>query len=394
MNKKAIYNFVTKINAVKNLKDMADTINTEFIQLTGAYASWVSLINWNNNQVEVRKILTTERFKQDKNLEKEVKNIKQTISDFYKNFGLEEIYEHLSYMSNTNKILKPIIYRNNILGYVGLISADKNFNKNYITEVEILIEYISARLEIITLYDEKRRNARERTEFLASVSHEFKTPLNAIIGFCDLLSENIENEENLKYLHNISNNSVYLMSLIKNILEYARSDSQPLTIKKERIRTKQLINEILQNFDEMRKEKNITFNYTLSDIIVNADLIRFKQLIYNLISNAIKFSKENSSVSIVTYVNRKKEFVFEIRDKGDGISKKDITKIFNFFTQVNRSELKRQQGSGVGLALCRKILQAHGGEIYVKSKLHQGSTFWFTLPLKQKSKSKSKSKSE
>lgn len=389
MNKKAIYNFVTKINAVKNLKDMADTINTEFIQLTGAYASWVSLINWNNNQVEVRKILTTERFKQDKNLEKEVKNIKQTISDFYKNFGLEEIYEHLSYMSNTNKILKPIIYRNNILGYVGLISADKNFNKNYITEVEILIEYISARLEIITLYDEKRRNARERTEFLASVSHEFKTPLNAIIGFCDLLSENIENEENLKYLHNISNNSVYLMSLIKNILEYARSDSQPLTIKKERIRTKQLINEILQNFDEMRKEKNITFNYTLSDIIVNADLIRFKQLIYNLISNAIKFSKENSSVSIVTYVNRKKEFVFEIRDKGDGISKKDITKIFNFFTQVNRSELKRQQGSGVGLALCRKILQAHGGEIYVKSKLHQGSTFWFTLPLKQKSKSKS-----
>lgn len=389
MNKKAIYNFVTKINAVKNLKDMADTINTEFIQLTGAYASWVSLINWNNNQVEVRKILTTERFKQDKSLEKEVKNIKQTIYDFYKNFGQEEIYEHLSYMSNTNKILKPIIYRNNILGYVGLISADKNFNKNYITEVEILIEYISARLEIITLYDEKRRNARERTEFLASVSHEFKTPLNAIIGFCDLLSENIENEENLKYLHNISNNSVYLMSLIKNILEYARSDSQPLTIKKERIRTKQLINEILQNFDEMRKEKNITFNYTLSDIIVNADLIRFKQLIYNLISNAIKFSKENSSVSIVTYVNRKKEFVFEIRDKGDGISKKDITKIFNFFTQVNRSELKRQQGSGVGLALCRKILQAHGGEIYVKSKLHQGSTFWFTLPLKQKSKSKS-----
>ena len=389
MNKKAIYNFVTKINAVKNLKDMADTINTEFIQLTGAYASWVSLINWNNNQVEVRKILTTERFKQDENLEKEVKNIKQTIYDFYKNFGLEEIYEHLSYMSNTNKILKPIIYRNNILGYVGLISADKNFNKNYITEVEILIEYISARLEIITLYDEKKRNARERTEFLASVSHEFKTPLNAIIGFCDLLSENIENEENLKYLHNISNNSVYLMSLIKNILEYARSDSQPLTIKKERIRTKQLINEILQNFDEMRKEKNITFNYTLSDIIVNADLIRFKQLIYNLISNAIKFSKANSSVSIVTYVNRKKEFVFEIRDKGDGISKKDITKIFNFFTQVNRSELKRQQGSGVGLALCKKILQAHGGEIFVKSKLHQGSTFWFTLPLKQKSKSKS-----
>lgn len=382
MNKKAIYNFVKKINNTKTLKNLADTINSELLPLTGAAASWISIINRNNNQVEIRKILSTEKFKQDKQLQKEVKNIRQTLSDFYNNFGIDDIYEHISYMSNKNIILKPIIFRNNILGYIGLISDDKNFNKNNIANIELLIEYINARIEIITLYDEKKRNSREKTEFLASVSHEFKTPLNAIIGFCDLLSEKIDNSENIKYLDNIYKNSVYLMSLIKTILEYARSDSQPLTIKRERIRTKQVINEILQDFSEMRKEKNIAFNYTLSDIIINADIIRFKQLVYNLVSNALKFSKENSKVSIVTYVNRKKEFVFEIRDKGDGISKKDITKIFNFFTQVNRNELKRQQGSGVGLALCRKILQAHGGEIYVKSKLHQGSSFWFTIPLK------------
>lgn len=386
MNKKAIYNFVKKINNTKTLKNLADTINSELLPLTGAAASWISIINRNNNQVEIRKILSTEKFKQDKQLQKEVKNIRQTLSDFYNNFGIDDIYEHISYMSNKNIILKPIIFRNNILGYIGLISDDKNFNKNNIANIELLIEYINARIEIITLYDEKKRNSREKTEFLASVSHEFKTPLNAIIGFCDLLSEKIDNSENIKYLDNIYKNSVYLMSLIKTILEYARSDSQPLTIKRERIRTKQVINEILQDFSEMRKEKNIAFNYTLSDIIINADIIRFKQLVYNLVSNALKFSKENSKVSIVTYVNRKKEFVFEIRDKGDGISKKDITKIFNFFTQVNRNELKRQQGSGVGLALCRKILQAHGGEIYVKSKLHQGSSFWFTIPLKHSSK--------
>ncbi len=386
MNKKAIYNFVKKINTAKNLKDIAEITNSELLRLTNASAVWISLINWNNNQVEIKKLLSTERFKQDKVLQKEVRNIRQTITDFYNNFGIEEIYEHLTYMSNQNKILMPIIYRNNILGYTGLISDDKNFNKNNIPDIELLMEYISARLEIITLYDEKQRTSKERTEFLASVSHEFKTPLNAIIGFCDLLCEKVEGEDNLKYLENISKNSIYLMSLIKNILEYAKSDSQPLTIKRVRIRTKKIITEILENFDEMRKEKNVSFNYTLSDIIINADLIKFKQLVYNLVSNALKFSRENSSISIVTYVNRKKEFIFEIRDKGDGISKKDITKIFNFFTQVNRSELKRQQGSGVGLALCRKILQAHGGEIYVKSKLHQGSTFWFTIPLKRNNK--------
>ena len=386
MNKKAIYNFVKKINTAKNLKDIAEITNSELLQLTNASAVWISLINWNNNQVEIKKLLSTERFKQDKVLQKEVRNIRQTITDFYNNFGIEEIYEHLAYMSNQNKILMPIIYRNNILGYTGLISNDKNFNKNNIADIELLMEYISARLEIITLYDEKQRTSKERTEFLASVSHEFKTPLNAIIGFCDLLCEKVEGEDNLKYLENISKNSIYLMSLIKNILEYAKSDSQPLTIKRVRIRTKKIITEILENFDEIRKEKKVSFNYTLSDIIINADLIKFKQLVYNLVSNALKFSRENSPISIVTYVNRKKEFIFEIRDKGDGISKKDITKIFNFFTQVNRSELKRQQGSGVGLALCRKILQAHGGEIYVKSKLHQGSTFWFTIPLKRNNK--------
>ena len=386
MNKKAIYNFVKKINTAKNLKDIAEITNSELLQLTNASAVWISLINWNNNQVEIKKLLSTERFKQDKVLQKEVRNIRQTITDFYNNFGIEEIYEHLAYMSNQNKILMPIIYRNNILGYTGLISNDKNFNKNNIADIELLMEYISARLEIITLYDEKQRTSKERTEFLASVSHEFKTPLNAIIGFCDLLCEKVEGEDNLKYLENISKNSIYLMSLIKNILEYAKSDSQPLTIKRVRIRTKKIITEILENFDEISKEKKVSFNYTLSDIIINADLIKFKQRVYNLVSNALKFSRENSSISIVTYVNRKKEFIFEIRDKGDGISKKDITKIFNFFTQVNRSELKRQQGSGVGLALCRKILQAHGGEIYVKSKLHQGSTFWFTIPLKRNNK--------
>lgn len=392
MNKKAIYNFVKKINTAKNLKDIAEITNSELLQLTNASAIWISLINWNNNQVEIKKLLSTERFKQDKVLQKEVRNIRQTITDFYNNFGIEEIYEHLAYMSNQNKILLPIIYRNNILGYTGLISDDKNFNKNNIADIEILMEYISARLEIITLYDERQRTSRERTEFLASVSHEFKTPLNAIVGFCDLLCEKVNGEDNLKYLENISKNSVYLMSLIKNILEYAKSESQPLAIKRQRIRTKQIITEILENFEEMRKEKNIVFNYTFSDIVINADLIKFKQLVYNLVSNALKFSKVNSSISIVTYVNRKKEFIFEIRDKGDGISKKDITKIFNFFTQVNRSELKRQQGSGVGLALCRKILQAHGGEIYVKSKLHQGSTFWFTIPLNFKKNSSKSSK--
>ena len=246
----------------------------------------------------------------------------------------------------------------------------------------MLIEYVNIKLEIISLYDERKKSVKERTEFLASVSHEFKTPLNSIIGFSGLLAEKFRGTESEKYLNNISQSSLYLMSLIQNVLDFSRSEYKPIELKKEKVRTKKVINDIIWSFNEMRKEKNIDINYTLSDVIINADLIRFKQLVYNLISNALKFSKENSSISILTYVSRKQEFIFEIKDTGDGISKRDLTKIFTFFTQVNRNQLKRQQGSGVGLALCRKILQAHGGEISVKSKLNHGSTFWFRIPVK------------
>ena len=116
------------------------------------------------------------------------------------------------------------------------------------------------------------------------------------------------------------------------------------------------------------------------DVEIYADLRRFKQLIYNLISNAVKFNKLNGKITIVSYMNDANEFVFEIKDTGDGIRKKDYDTIFSFFSQVNRSVLKRQQGSGIGLALCKKIVEAHGGVIGFKSRLNCGSTFWFTIP--------------
>lgn len=382
MNKKAINKFVKKINTAKTNKELADIINQGFMDITGAQACWTGLINWETNQIEVRKIKSSTDFQKNKKLSSDVKEIRQTAYDYYKNFEIEDLNEYLELSSKKNIILLPLIYRNNSLGYIGMISEDDNFNKKNIETVNIILEYISSRLEIISLYEERKRSGRERIEFLASISHEFKTPLNSIMGFSDLLAENFQGTENEKYLNNISKSSAYLMKLIQNVLDYTKDEYGVMELKPEKFRAKEIIDDIIWSFEEIRKEKNITFNYILSDVIIKADLIRFKQLVYNLISNAVKFSKENSTISIVTFVNNKKEFTFEIKDRGDGISKKDQAKIFNFFTQVNRSQLKRQQGSGVGLALCRKIVRSHGGEIFVKSKLHYGSKFCFTIPQK------------
>jgi len=379
MDKKAVQKFLKKINRTKNYIELASTISEGFMNITDAAACWSGILDAATNQITSRKSKSAEKFNSE--IHTEIKNIKQTVLDLYENFVIEDIYDYFTMISYGNKIILPITYKNNFAGYIGIISSDTDFHNKHSDIADILLGSINARYEIISLIEEKKRTQQERTEFLAGISHEFKTPLNSIIGFSDILAERTQNPQDAKYLENISQSSMYLMELIQNILDYSHSEYKPLELKLERIRPKQIIENTLKNFEEIRKEKNIIFNYTLGDIIINADATKLKQVIYNLISNAIKFSKENSTISIVTYVNEKQEFIFEIQDKGDGINKKDNEKIFNFFTQINKQQMNSQQGQGIGLALCKKILHAHRGDIFVKSKPRHGSTFWFSIPV-------------
>lgn len=379
MNKRAVQKFLKKMNKTKSYSELASSIADGFISTIDASACWNGMLDAATNQVITRKSKITDKLNKEKL--SEIKNIKQTVADLYENFVIEDIYEYLAMISKENKIILPITHKNNFVGYIGIMGNDSNFHIKNIDNADILLEFINARYEIISLIEEKKRTLQERTEFLAGISHEFKTPLNSIMGFSDILQQRTQNPQDEKFLRNISQSSMYLMELIQSILDYSHSEYKPIDLKIERVRPKQIIEAILENFEEIRKEKNITFNYTLGDIIINADLTRIKQVIYNLISNAIKFSKDNSIISIVTYVSDKQEFIFEIQDKGDGINRKDIGKIFNFFSQVDHNRIEHKQGSGIGLALCKKILHAHGGDIFVKSKPHFGSTFWFSIPI-------------
>ena len=383
-NKKSIHYFLKKLNTISNNRDLSKEITTELLHICNAKVCWIWLIHFETGKVEYKRFQYAENAANDIELHNETEKIHTIATDFLtNNYDNEEIFEYFASISKGNKIIEPIIYRNNLLGYLGLISGSDNFNEIYKDIVGIITENINSRLEIISLNEENEKTMKERVEFLASISHEFKTPLNSIIGFSEVLKEKCSDVSKLKYIDNISKSSKFLLSLIQDVLDLARSQANPMELKYEYFRPKEVIKDIIWGFDEVRKEKNIEFNYTLSDIIICADLRRFKQLIYNLISNAVKFNKINGKITIVTYLNEKQEFVFEIKDTGDGISKKDCSKIFNFFSQVNRSQLKRQQGSGVGLALCKTIARAHGGDLNFKSRLSYGSTFWFSLPQNQ-----------
>ena len=373
--------FLKKLNTISNPKELSKTVLSGLLSITHAHASCFCILSSSGNHIDIKQYLFAEGKKNNKRLMHLIEKISKVGVDMLtNNFENEDIIEYLNSISKDQVIIEPIFYKNTVLGFVALVHKNKNFHKKNNTIIEMLMESVNSKMEIISLNDELKRTNQEKVQFLASISHEYKTPLNSIIGFSDMLKAELAGSENYKYIDNISKSSKFLLSLIQDILDMARSEYKPLELKYETFRPKDVIKDIIYSFEEIVKEKNIKFSYTMMDVEIIADLKRFKQLIFNLISNALKFNKVGGKIVIVTYVDENKNYVFEIKDSGDGIRKKDYDKIFNFFSQVNRNKLKRQQGSGVGLALCKVIANAHHGDIGFKSRLNNGSTFWFSIP--------------
>lgn len=369
-----------KLNSIKEKNELCKTICEGFLKLTNSKVCFCCLFNQDSNSVEFRKI-SYEGSPRKKELIKFIDNINLECTRFLeKSIAIDNIYKYFKSISGKEFIIVPFLYSKVFWGYLMLIKEDSNFHMENINFVNILSEHIALILENISLYQESEKQNKRKIEFLAGISHEFKTPLNAIIGFTDILASKNKHSENVKYTKNISQSAKHLLTLIEDILDVSKSQYKALELNYSLFTPKNEIIQIINTLEEMIKEKNIDLNYTLTDIKISADIKRFRQLIYNLLSNAIKFNKQNGMINIFSYIKDDK-FFFEIMDTGDGISKKNHDKIFDFFSQVNRNQLKRQLGSGVGLALCKMITEAHNGGIYFKSQIKKGSSFWFCLPL-------------
>jgi signal transduction histidine kinase len=208
---------------------------------------------------------------------------------------------------------------------------------------------------------------------VAKISHELKTPLNSIIGFSELMQYKNGDKNLTNYIKNILNSSHYMLSLVQNIIDITKAQNDKLELSYSIFNPDTVIEEIIESFNEKIK-------YTLVDITLCADYVRFKQLVFNLISNALKFNREGKETEIITYCE-KDNFYFEISDNGEGIRKEDYEKIFDFYSQVSDDTNKRQLGAGIGLALCKSIVRAHGGKIEVISEREKGSTFRFNIPI-------------
>ncbi len=225
---------------------------------------------------------------------------------------------------------------------------------------------------------------RMKSDFISIVSHELKTPLTSIKGFVRLLSAGRVgpvNDKQLHYLEIVNQQTESLTQLINDLLDLSRIESGIIEVRKEPVRLRDVVHEVVQGLENMAKEKGIDLKETVPEAMppVNGDMYRLVQVFTNLIHNAVKFTAPGGEIRV--------EGTWEpgfclvrVKDNGMGIPPQELDRIFDKFHQVDSSSTRQQSGTGLGLCISRQLIAAHGGEIKVESELGKGSTFTVYLP--------------
>lgn len=226
-----------------------------------------------------------------------------------------------------------------------------------------------------------------KTDFLNTTSHELKTPLTPIRSYLDLLEDGSLgklNQQQKSALKVIDKNVKRLKRLISDILDITKVEAGQMKFIMEKIRFEKVIKEAIQEIKPSIDEKKIKIEVRIPKKLplIEGDKQRLIQVLTNLLDNAIKFSPKNKRV-MITAKKRKNSLFMAVADKGIGISKNNLPKLFTKFFQVDTSATREQPGTGLGLTICKGIIEAHNGNIWAESILGKGSTFYFTLPLKQ-----------
>jgi signal transduction histidine kinase len=238
------------------------------------------------------------------------------------------------------------------------------------------------RLQALNLQIEAASAAK--SQFLANMSHEFRTPLNAIIGFTEVLQDQIPgtlNADQLEYLGDIHNAGQLLLRLINDVLDLAKVEAGRLELFHETFPIAQTVRETITALRGAAEKKGLSIQVNLPpDLgLITADQIRFKQILFNLLSNAVKFT-DHGGVVVSGWVEGD-HLHMAVTDTGIGMRTEDMGRIFVEFSQVDASHARRHEGTGLGLALSKRLVEAHGGRIWLDSKFGEGSTFHVSLPL-------------
>jgi signal transduction histidine kinase len=239
--------------------------------------------------------------------------------------------------------------------------------------------------ELGTLYQQQEAASQHKSEFLANMSHELRTPLNAIIGFSEVLIDRMFGELNEKqeeYLKDIYASGTHLLSLINDILDLSKIEAGRMELELSDFDLPTALDNALMLVRERAQRRSLALHKNVDAGVgqIQGDERKIRQVVLNLLSNAIKFTPEGGQVAVQA-VPRDGCVEVSVSDTGVGIAPEDQEKVFEEFRQVGTAD-KKAEGTGLGLTLCRKFVELHGGKIWVKSELDVGSTFTFTIPVR------------
>ena len=264
--------------------------------------------------------------------------------------------------------------------------------------LKVLAHQVETRLELrqnlklvrnIAIKAEKASLAK--SEFFSNISHEIRTPLNGILGFTNILSGERLNEEQSSYVHAIENCGEHLLRVINDLLDLSKIESGKFDLEYEFFDLSRTVQEIYQIFNGISyKKENVAFEVDLAPNLpknIKCDPTRLKQIIFNLLGNAFKFTEAGTIKLITSYAPKNESsgtIFFEIKDTGSGICAEDIPTIFNRFQQAKTHAINNTPSTGLGLAVCEQLIKSMQGTVKLSSKLGEGTSIVFSIPVESK----------
>ena len=238
--------------------------------------------------------------------------------------------------------------------------------------------------EILQVNRQLEQSSRYKSEFLANMSHELRTPLNAIMGFSEILLDvtmNLTAGERTEFLRNIHSSGQHLLGLINDILDLAKIEAGKMDLHPEQMPVMEALQEVTAILDPMARQQGLQLRTVgaADASVIMADRSKFKQVLYNLLSNAVKFTPAPGTITL-SVKDSPQQLTVSVEDTGIGMKPEDLPKLFREFEQIDGSYTRRYQGTGLGLALCRRFVEMHGGRIWAESQFGKGSIFTFTIP--------------
>ena len=239
--------------------------------------------------------------------------------------------------------------------------------------------------ELRSLYGELETASRHKSDFLATMSHELRTPLNAIIGFSEVLHEQMFgelNERQLAYVNDVLQAGKHLLSLINDVLDLAKIEAGKMELELSQVAVPELLRSAISMHSERASRGGVELSLSNEPekITIAADERRVRQIVFNLLSNAVKFTPPQGRVDISARL-ADGQVAIAVTDTGPGIPAAELETIFEEFEQA--TDGRTAEGTGLGLPLSRRLVELHGGRLWVESEPGRGSAFRFTLPVHQ-----------